>query len=44
MIIAAIGMPTLLELIARTGVSATRRKSSAERTGAFDVFVTMGVS
>jgi len=33
-------MPTLLELIASTGVSAINRKSRAERSGVFDDFIT----
>jgi|SRR5882757_46498 hypothetical protein len=39
MIKVAIGMPTLLELIASTGVSAMSRKSRAERAGVFDIFI-----
>jgi hypothetical protein len=40
MISVAIGNPTLLELIASTGVSAINKNSSAERMGGSAVFVT----
>ena len=42
MIRVAIGIPTLLELIASTGVFAIGSKRRAERIGVFDVFVTKG--